>query len=243
MKVEGVWISCSRAAWFSALFLISATLLAPKKAWAQTGAAGAATDTVGAEVLSAEGPDSSSAQAVDPASPPEPALPVYGMLGVGYGNRSDACVLCESPEDNKSFTAHLTVGRPLGKGFGIGLAASVWRKGRPGTPVLADSTGIPTAGSLANMLGNASISVSYQYWRFFLEMTGSGGDLLLHTASGWGVGYSAGAGFTVPVASLVSVAFFGNYNVGHYDMVSPQGLTERAAKHQYLELGVGVAVW
>jgi hypothetical protein len=41
---------------------------------------------------------------------------------------------------------------------------------------------------------------------------------------------------------VVSLAFFGNWNVGHYDMVSPQGLTERDAMHEYLEFGVGVAV-
>jgi hypothetical protein len=187
--------------------------------------------------------------------PPKPSLPVFLVLGIGYGDRSDACVLCGNPQDDKSFTAHLSVGRPLGKGFGIGLDASVWRKGRPGTPVVADSTGIPTAQTLANLLGNLSISFSYQIWHVYvraggglafgsqdLEMTAANGDLLVHTASGFGVGYSAGAGVTVPLASVVSLAFFGNWNVGQYDMVSPQGLTQRDAKHEYLELGVGVAV-
>lgn len=51
-----------------------------------------------------------------------------------------------------------------------------------------------------------------------------------------------GAGVTVPLASVVSLAFFGNWNVGQYDMVSPQGLTERSAKYEYVELGVGVAI-
>lgn len=247
-RLRRVFLSSGRAVGFSTL-LLGLGLFGPDRATAQSGAAGAIPDSAAAS-------DSLSlAQAVD-TIPPPPPLPAYGILGVGYGNRSDACVLCESPQDNKSFTAHLSVGRPLGKGIGIGLAASVWRKGRPGTPVVADSTGVPTAGSLANMLGNASVSVSYRYWRFFaqagggvafgsqdLEMTGSGGELLVHTATGWGIGYTAGAGFTVPVASMVSLAFFGNWNVGHYDMVSPQGLTERAAKHQYLEFGVGVGVW
>ena len=75
-----------------------------------------------------------------------------------------------------------------------------------------------------------------------LETSDADGDIMVHTASGWGVGYSAGAGLTIPLASVVSLTVFGNWNVGQYDMISPQGLTERAAKHEYLELGVGVAV-
>ena len=215
---------------------------------------GAPSDTLAAtDSLGIGSPDS--ATEIQEATPPQPTFPVFVVLGGGYGSRRDDCVLCESPEDNKSFTAHLSVGRPLGKGFGLGLDASVWRKGRPGTPGPADSTGVPAATTLANMLGNLSVSFSYQYWRVFvragggvafgsqdLEMTGASGDLIQHTASGWGVGYSAGAGITVPMASMVSLAFFGNWNVGHYDMVSPQGLTERAAKHEYFELGVGIAV-
>lgn len=182
-------------------------------------------------------------------------LPVFVVLGAGYGNRSDDCVLCESPEDNRSFTGHLSVGRPLGRGFGVGVDMSLWRRARPGTPLPPDSTGVPGESSLANTLGNLSISLSYDFWHLYvragggvafgsqdLETSDADGDIMVHTASGWGVGYSAGAGLTIPLASVVSLTVFGNWNVGQYDMISPQGLTERAAKHEYLELGVGVAV-
>ncbi|MFC1660435.1 hypothetical protein ACFL3S_03065 [Gemmatimonadota bacterium] len=182
-------------------------------------------------------------------------LPVYAVLGVGFGNRSDACVLGGSPRDNKSFTAYLSGGKPLGKGVGVGLDVSFWRRGRPGTPGATDEEGAPVAASLANMLANASVSFSYRVWQVFvraggglawgsqdLEVELGDGMIGTHTASGWGVGYSVGGGITVPVASVVSLAFFGNWNVGHYDMISPMGLQERGAKHEYVELGVGVAL-
>ena len=182
-------------------------------------------------------------------------LPIYLVLGLGYGSRNDDCVLCQAPEDNSSFTGHLSLGRPLGHGFGIGVDVSMWRRGRPGTPLPADSTGIPGETSLTNTLGNLSVSFSSDIGRFFvraggglawgsqdLEMADGNGDPMIHTASGWGVGYSAGAGLTVPIASIVSISFFGNWNVGNYDMISPQGLTERKVKHEYLEFGVGLAI-
>jgi len=181
--------------------------------------------------------------------------PVYAVLGFGYGIRNDGCVLCESPEEDKSFSAYLGVVRPLWKGVGIGLDVSVWRRGRPGTPGPPDGEGIPEPTSLANMLGNLSVSFSYDFWHLFvragggvafgskdLEMENPEGAIIVHTASGWGPGFSAGAGVTVPIASVVSLAFYGNWNMGRYDMVSPQGLIERGAEHQYLEFGVGVAM-
>lgn len=196
----------------------------------------------------------SDSSAVSPFATPAPSLPVFAVLGVGFGSRSDACVLCESPRDNRSFTAYLGVGRPLGHGFGVGLDGSFWRRTRPGTPGAADGDGVPTPTSLANMLGNLSVSFSYRYWQTFiragfgaafgsqdLEMELADGSMGIHTARGFGIGYSAGAGFTIPLANMVSLAFSTNWNVGHYDMVSPQGLKERAARHQYFEVGVGVA--
>jgi hypothetical protein len=183
------------------------------------------------------------------------AIPVHAVLGFGYGMRNDGCVLCESPRENRSFSAHLSVVRPIWNNVGVGLDVSAWRKSRPGTPGPLDPEGIPEPTSLANMLGNASVSVSYDYWHLFvkagvglafgskdLEMENSQGDVIIHTASGFGPGFTAGAGVTVPVASMVSLAFYGNWNMGRYDMVSPQGLIERDATHQYLELGIGVAV-
>lgn len=182
-------------------------------------------------------------------------VPVLAVLGFGYGMRNDGCILCESPEEDRSFSAYLGIVKPLKSGIGVGLDASVWRKGRPGTPGALDTLGVPTPTSLANMLGNVSVSFSYDYWHLFvragagvsfgrqdLEMENQEGAVIIHTASGWGPGYSLGGGFTVPVASMVSLAFYGNWNVGHYDLVSPQGLTERGARHRYLELGVGLAM-
>jgi len=183
------------------------------------------------------------------------AVPVHVVLGFGYGLRNDECILCESPDEDRSFSAHLSIVRPLGYGVGVGIDASVWRKGRPGTPGALDPEGVPEPTSLANMLGNFSVSFSYDYWNLFvragagmafgsqdLEMENQEGNVIIHTASGWGPGYSVGGGVTLPVASMVSLAFYANYNVGQYDMVSPQGLTERRVKHQYLELGIGVAL-
>jgi len=182
-------------------------------------------------------------------------MPVRVILGVGYGERSDECFLCDNPKNNKSFTGYLSVGRPLGHGLGLSLDASFWMKGRPGTPGAVDENGVPTPSSLRNMLGNLSASVFLEVWRVYvhaggglafgsqdLEMTAADGSMAVHAARGFGVGYSVGAGFTIPLASMAHLAVFGNYNVGSYDMVSNQGLTERGAKHEYLELGIGVGV-
>jgi hypothetical protein len=206
-------------------------------------------------VLNGQEPEDSLAAQDSLAGPPPLQLPVHGILGLGYGMRSDACVLCDSPDEDSSFSAYLGVIRPLFKGLGVGLDISVWRKTRPGTPGAPDPEGIPEPMPLANMLGNISVSFSYEYWHLFaragagvaygskdLEMENLAGDVIVHRASGWGPGFSLGGGFGIPVASMVSLAFYGNLNVGQYDMVSPQGLIERDARHQYLELGVGVTV-
>jgi hypothetical protein len=182
-------------------------------------------------------------------------LPIFGMVGFGYGSRMGECVLCASPEDDKSFIGHVTLGRPLGAGFGVGLDSSVWIRRRPGTPGPEDDSGVPQATNLTNAIGNTSVSISYDVWHVFLragfglawgrqdlEFENSKGEMAVHTASGMGVGYSAGAGFTVPLASAVSLAIFGNWSVGRYDMVSHLGLTERDARHEWFELGVGAAI-
>jgi hypothetical protein len=114
---------------------------------------------------------------------------------------------------------------------------------------------VSTTTSLTNTLGNASISFSYQLWHIYLraggglawgsqdlEVAGPNNDITVQTASGLGIGYSAGAGLTLPIASVVSLAFYGNWNVGHYDMIAPQGVSERGSKHEYFELGVGLAL-
>ncbi len=181
-------------------------------------------------------------------------MPVAVILGVGYGERSDECFLCDSPRNNKSFTGYLSIGRPLTHGVGVSLDASVWMKGRPGTPGAVDENGVPTPSTLRNILGNLSASVFLEVWRLYLragagmafgsqdlEMSLADGSMAVHTARGFGVGYSLGAGATVPLVSVAHLAVFANWNVGGYDMVSPQGLTERGARHEYLEVGIGVS--
>ncbi|NNM34128.1 MAG: hypothetical protein HKO53_13725 [Gemmatimonadetes bacterium] len=200
-------------------------------------------------------PVDSAAFQVAPAPDPGPSLPVFATLGLGWGNRRDGCTLCASPLDDASFTGHLSLGRPMGRGFGIGLDASVWRRGRPGTPLGADSTGVATPTTLSTMLGNASVTASYQAGYVWakagagfawghqdLETVPVGEDPVILRASGKGIGYSLGGGVKIPVHPLVALAFFGNWNVGTYDMSTENGVVARGSRHAYYELGVGVTL-
>ncbi len=185
----------------------------------------------------------------------EPTLPFFATLGVGYGARRDGCSLCASPLDNESFTGHLSVGRPLGAGLALGLDVSVWMRGRPGTPVAADSTGAPTPTSLSTMLGNASVTASYQVgyawvkagtgfaWGFQdIEEPAQGADPEILRAKGKGIGYSLGGGIKLPVHAMVALAAFGNWNVGTYDMNTVNGVVARENRHAYYEVGFGVTI-
>ena len=109
--------------------------------------------------------------------------------------------------------------------------------------------------STSNRLGNASLSLSWQVWRLFLRAGGGfawghqdiegvdeSGDATVVRASGKGISYSFGGGLTRPLASSVSLALFGNYNVGSYDLNSPLGVVQRGVEHEYLELGVGLTI-
>lgn len=182
-------------------------------------------------------------------------LPIFLTLGMGYGQRSDPCTNCPSPDDTDSFTGHLSLGRYLGYGLGIGIDASVWKRGHPGPPAAADSAGVQAPTTLSNMLGNASLTLSFQLWRFFvrgggglawvrqdLAGTDADGEPIIVTASGLGIGYSVGGGITLPLGGMASIAFFGNWNVGQYDLMSPTAVLERDAKHEYLELGMGITL-
>jgi len=206
-------------------------------------------------IVVAQEPADSAAVPDSLAAPAGFSVPVLAVLGFGYGMRNDDCILCESPDEDRSFSAYLGIVRPLWSGVGVGIDISVWRKARPGTPGALDTEGVPEPTSLSNVLGNLSVSFSYDFWHLFvragagialgrqdLEMENQEGNIIVHTASGWGPGYSVGAGVTIPVSSMVGLAFYANYNGGRYDLVSPQGLTERNANHRYLELGVGVAM-
>ncbi|HIF22650.1 MAG TPA: hypothetical protein EYQ27_12285 [Gemmatimonadetes bacterium] len=92
-------------------------------------------------------------------------------------------------------------------------------------------------------------------WRLFLRAGGGfarahqdiegvdeSGDATVVRASGKGIGYSFGGGITLPLASSVSLALFGNYNVGSYDLNSPLGVVQRGVEHEYLEPGVGLTI-
>jgi hypothetical protein len=186
---------------------------------------------------------------------PAPSLPFFATLGVGWGHRRDGCALCASPLDDASFTGHLSLGRPLGKGFAIGLDATVWMRGRPGTPLAADTTGVATPTTLATMLGNATVTTSYQLGYVWvkggagfawghqdLETVPVDEDPVILRAAGKGVGYSLGGGIKLPVHPLISLAFFGNWNVGTYDMSTDNGVVARGSRHAYYELGFGVTL-
>ena len=191
--------------------------------------------------------------AVAPVRVSEPSgLPIFATLGVGYGRRSDPCTSCASPDNTDSFTGHLSVGKRLGHGLGVGVQGSVWRRGHPGPLGAADSTGTPTPTKLTNTLGNASLVFSWQLWHVWIEGGGglawAGEDMVdadsstvVH-ASGMGIGYSLGGGFALPLAGPLSLAFFGNYNAGQYDLTSPMAVVDRGASHQYLELGIGLTL-
>lgn len=189
------------------------------------------------------------------AAEPGPSLPLFATLGVGWGSRQDGCSLCASPLDDASFTGHLSLGRPLGRGFAIGTDASVWMRGRPGTPQTGDSTGVSTPTTLSTMLGNASVTVSYQasyvwakagagfaWGHQDLETAPVGEEPAILRATGKGIGYTLGGGIKVPVHSLVALAFFGNWNVGTYDMSTENGVVARGSRHAYYELGFGVTL-
>lgn len=182
-------------------------------------------------------------------------LPIFLTLGLAYGKRTDDCTLCESPLDNKSFSAHLSLGKRLPKGLGVGLDASVWKRGRPGTPGPADSTGAATPTSLSNMLGNASVSLSYQIWHAWVrggtgiawghqdqEEPGEEESPVVVRASGKGVGYSFGGGLKLPLHPMIALAVYGNWNAGTYDLTSIRGVIERDTQHRFWEIGIGITL-
>ncbi len=198
----------------------------------------------------------------DPASVRPPAaaagtskLPIFFTAGFAFGRRSDACSLCASPENKDSFSAHASLGKYLGHGLGVGIDASVWRRTHPGPTLDPDSTGAPQPTSLGNTLGNASVTFSWQVWHVWIRAGGGlawarqdvvreeeGAGPVVEQASGLGIGYSAGAGVTIPVAGPVSLAFYANLNGGRYDLVSPTAVLQRGAEHRYVEVGVGLTL-
>ncbi len=195
-------------------------------------------------------------EAIAEAVAPAPAgLPVFATLGFAFGQRRDGCALCVSPDDDESFSAHLSVGKYLVGGLGVGVDGSMWKRSRPIGPgaVAAGDAEAPTA--LANTLGNASLVFSVERWHLFVRGGGglawgsqdttesdSDGEISVVPLSGMGIGYTVGAGLTLPLHPMVSLAFFGNYNVGRYDLSSPGGAVHRDAMHEVVELGVGVTL-
>lgn len=180
-------------------------------------------------------------------------LPIFGTLGFAFGQRRDGCALCPSPDDDQSFAAHLSVGKYLVYGIGVGVDASLWRRSRPaGFADPEDPEGGPA--TLTNTLGNASIVFSWQAWHVFARAggglawgaqdgagTGDEAETVV-SSTGMGVGYTVGGGITLPLHPMISLAFFGNYNVGQYDLTEPSGVVVRDTRHEVLELGIGVTI-
>ncbi len=95
------------------------------------------------------------------------------------------------------------------------------------------------------------MSLSLEAWHVFVragvglamgwqDIQDPNGDV--GTASGLGIGYSMGGGATLPLASLVSLVVFANWNVGSYDLNTPLAVIERGVKHKYVELGFGLTL-
>lgn len=180
-----------------------------------------------------------------------PGSPLIFTLGIGYGERLDACVRCTNAADVQSFTGHVSVGKYLVGGLGVSMDVSVWRRAHPGPLGALDSLGVAIPTSLVSQLGNASVSFSYQVWHVFTragvglawgnqDVVNTDGDVV--AASGKGVGYSLGGGITLPVASMVSLVFFGNWNAGGYDLATSQEVLERGVKHEFAEIGIGITL-
>ncbi len=191
--------------------------------------------------------------AVEPES--SRGVPIFLTFGVGYGQRSDPCSHCSSPQNTESFTGHLSIGKSFGYGIGLGIDTSVWQKGHPGPVIAGDSTAAAGPSSLSNRLGNASLTLSWQVWRVYvrggggfawghqdIEGVDEEGEATVERASGKGIGYSFGGGITLPLASAISLAIFGNYNVGTYDLTAASGVVERGVTHEYMELGFGLTI-
>ncbi len=217
----------------SAIAVLAVAVLGPSVLSAQNPAADAETDS--AMVVAAE----------------VPGAPIIFTLGIGYGERLDACVLCTSANDVKSFTGHLSVGKYLVGGLGVSMDVSVWRRAHPGPSGALDSLGVATPTSLVSQLGNASVSFSYQVWHVFTragvglawghqDVVNTEGDVV--AASGKGVGYSLGGGVMVPLASMVSLVFFGNWNAGGCDLSTSEDVLQRGIKHEFVEIGIGLTL-
>lgn len=142
----------------------------------------------------------------------------------------------------------MSIGKYVWRGLAVGLDGSLWKRAHPGVP---DTLGGGSTTSLVNQLGNASLSFSYQTWHVFVragvglalgyqDIQSSSGSVT--RASGKGIGYSFGGGVTLPIASLISLAFFANWNAGSYDLSTAEALIERGVKHKYIEVGFGLTL-
>lgn len=211
-------------------------------------------------------PAAALAQAPDSVAPADSAalqaaasgFPVPLTLGLAWGIRTDNCVSCAEPENLSSFSVHLGVTKPLLGGLGVGLDVSVWRRGHPapeGATVPGEEVDPLAPPKLTNMLANASVTFSYRVrylwvragvgpalaWTDVVETEGTGGGTIV-TASGKGVGYTVGGGLSLPLAGPIHLAFYANWNAGSYDLSGPNAVLARGASHEYLELGMGIAL-
>lgn len=181
------------------------------------------------------------------------ASSLFFTLGIAHAVRWGDCPLCAAVEDDDSFTAHMRIGRTLTGGLGMGVAFSVWRQRRASLVQPADTAGITP--QLTTMLGNASLSLSYQLWQFYaqagaglgfgsydLEEVAESGDVTLVSANGLGVGYSLGGGVDIPVSGAVAVTMFGNWNVGFYDLNAGGERLAPGTRHDFFEFGLGLSI-
>ena len=175
---------------------------------------------------------------------PESGVPIFLTLGLGYGQRWDRCAYCASAKNTESFTGHVGLGKYVTGGLGVGVDASVWRRSHPGLPGAVDSLGVATPTALLNQLGNVSVSLSFAAWRLFHPrrrgrsdgMAGHPGRQRGRSDRLWD------RDRLLPLASLVSLVVFANWNVGSYDLSTPLAVIERGIKHEYIELGFGLTL-
>lgn len=139
-------------------------------------------------------PERIPASVASKSSPGASRLPASLLLGVGFGRRSDPCAVCPSPENTDSFTGHVSLSRPLGHGFGVGVDGSVWRRSHPGPLGAPDSTGVPSPTKLGSTLGNVSVTFSFEIWQLFFQAGGGVAWASQDLVPGGGVATVGGAG-------------------------------------------------
>ena len=66
-------------------------------------------------------PPPDSAAAAIQAPPEGGGLPIFFTVGLGYGQRFDRCAYCASTQNIRSFTGHVSLGKYVAGGLGVGV--------------------------------------------------------------------------------------------------------------------------